>query len=189
MVARYTRKDAKAEFQLQTDCSHCFRPGVASFGSLACFAIRIYSRLANTTSSRTIRSVDKATAYLVVGVGSALGGMGRFWIAGLMGQRYGDAFPWGTILVNVTGSLAIGILAALAGTNDRLPAKLSPFAAQFFMVGVCGGYTTFSAFSLQTLKLIQAGSWPQAGANMALSVVACVVAVWIGYLLGRVVSR
>jgi len=128
-------------------------------------------------------------AYLAVGIGSALGGMGRFWIAGLIGQRCGDAFPWGTILVNVTGSLAIGVLAALAGTDDRLPAKLSPLAAQFFMAGICGGYTTFSAFSLQTLELIQAGNWPQAGANVALSVGACVVAVWIGYVLGHVASR
>jgi CrcB protein len=128
-------------------------------------------------------------AYLAVGVGSALGGMGRFWIAGLIGQRYGDVFPWGTILVNVTGSLAIGVLAALAGADGRLSPKFSPLAAQFFMVGICGGYTTFSAFSLQTLRLIQAGSWPQAGANVVLSVVACVVAVWVGYLLGHMVSR
>jgi CrcB protein len=133
--------------------------------------------------------VDKAIAYLAVGVGSALGGIGRFWIAGFIGQRYGDAFPWGTILVNVTGSLAIGILAALTESDERLHPKLSPFAAQFFMAGICGGYTTFSAFSLQTLKLIQAGSWPQAGANVALSVVACVVAVWIGYVLGQIFSR
>jgi CrcB protein len=133
--------------------------------------------------------VDKAMAYLAVGVGSALGGMGRFWISSVIGQRYGDAFPWGTILVNVTGSLAIGVLAALAGTEDRSPTKLSPFAAQFFMAGVCGGYTTFSAFSLQTLKLIQAGCWPQAGANVALSVAACAVAVWIGYVLGQAFNR
>ena len=128
-------------------------------------------------------------AYLAVGFGSALGGIGRFWIASLIGQRFGEAFPWGTLLVNVTGSLAIGVLAALAGSDNRSTPKLSPLAAQFFMAGICGGYTTFSAFSLQTLKLIQAGSWPQAGANVALSVGACVVAVWIGYVLGHVVSR
>jgi CrcB protein len=126
-------------------------------------------------------------AYLWVGLGSALGGMGRFWIAGFIGQRYGDAFPWGTILVNVTGSFAIGVLAAFTGTDGRL--KLSPSAAQFLMVGICGGYTTFSAFSLQTLKLIQAGSLPQAGANVALSVIACVVAVWAGYFIGLVFNR
>ncbi len=128
-------------------------------------------------------------AYLAVGIGSALGGVGRFWIAGLVGQRLGDAFPWGTILVNVSGSLAIGFLAALAGAEGRAHPKLSPLAAQFFMVGVCGGYTTFSSFSLQTLKLIQAGSLSQAGANIALSVIACLAAVWAGCALGQWIQQ
>lgn len=140
-------------------------------------------------SPRTIAFVDKATAYLAVAVGSALGGVGRFWIAGSIGQRFGDAFPWGTILVNVTGSLLIGFLAALTASEGRLPPKLSPLAAQFFMVGVCGGYTTFSSFSLQTLKLIQSGSLAQASANIVVSVVACLIAVWGGYALGHLVQR
>ena len=128
-------------------------------------------------------------AYLWVGLGSALGGMGRFWIAGFIGQRYGDAFPWGTILVNTSGSFAIGLLAALAGTDGGGPSRLSPSAAQFLMVGICGGYTTFSAFSLQTLKLIQAGSVTQASANIGVSVLVCLLAVWLGYLLGQAFSR
>ena len=128
-------------------------------------------------------------AYLAVGIGSAIGGMGRFWIAGFIGQRFGDVFPWGTILVNVSGSFAIGVLSALAATEARLPPKLSPFAAQFLMVGLCGGYTTFSAFSLQTMKLIQAGSVLQASANVALSVITCLLAVWAGYYLGQFFSR
>lgn len=140
-------------------------------------------------SAPTIAPVDKATAYLAVGVGSALGGMGRFWIAGAIGQRFGDAFPWGTILVNITGSLLIGLLAALAGPEGRAYPKLSPLAAQFFMVGVCGGYTTFSSFSLQTLKLLQAGSLGQAGANVVVSVVVCLIGVWAGYALGNLVQR
>ena len=128
-------------------------------------------------------------AYLAVGIGSALGGVGRFWIAGWMGQRFGDAFPWGTILVNVTGSLLIGLLAAFAGTEGRPHPKLSPLAAQFFMIGICGGYTTFSSFSLQTLKLLQAGSLVQAGANVVVSVVVCLIGVWAGYALGNLVQR
>jgi CrcB protein len=128
-------------------------------------------------------------AYLAVAIGSAVGGVGRFWLAGFIGQRFGDSFPWGTILVNVTGSFAIGVLGALAATDGRLHPKLSPLAAQFLMVGVCGGYTTFSAFSLQTLKLVQAGSVLQAAANIALSVIACMAAVWIGYLVGQAFHR
>ncbi len=138
---------------------------------------------------RRIRRVDKAMAYLAVGLGSALGGMGRFWIAGLVGQRFGDAFPWGTILVNVSGSFAIGFLAALTSSEGRLHPKLSPLAVQFFMVGICGGYTTFSSFSLQTLKLIQGGNLSQAGTNIALSVIACLAAVWAGHALGQLLQR
>jgi CrcB protein len=133
--------------------------------------------------------VDKVMAYLWVGLGSALGGMGRFWIAGFIGQRYGDTFPLGTIFVNISGSFAIGVLAAFTGADGRLQTRLSPLAGQFFMVGICGGYTTFSSFSLQTLKLIQAGSLSQASANIALSVVACMVAVWLGYLIGLAFNR
>ena len=128
-------------------------------------------------------------AYLAVGIGSALGGMGRFLIAEIIGRRFSDSFPWGTILVNISGSFAIGLLSALASSEGRLHPKLNPLAAQFFMVGICGGYTTFSSFSLQTLKLIQAGSLSQAGANIAISVVACLVAVWAGYFAGQLFNR
>jgi len=128
-------------------------------------------------------------AYLAVGIGSAIGGMGRFWIAGHFGQRLGDAFPWGTILVNITGSFAIGVLVAFTSVEGRLHPRLSPLAAQFFMVGICGGYTTFSTFSLQTLRLVQAGSWLQAGVNVGLSIFACLVAVWAGYLVGQLFNR
>jgi fluoride exporter len=128
-------------------------------------------------------------AYLAVGVGSALGGVGRFWIAGLIGQRFGETFPWGTIFVNGSGSFVIGVLAAWMAADGAGSGKLSPLAAQFFMVGVCGGYTTFSAFSLQTLKLLQTGAYGQAGANVALSLLACLVAVWLGFLAGQWVNR
>ena len=130
---------------------------------------------------------DKYLVYVWVGLGSALGGMGRFWISGLVAARFGQAFPWGTLIVNVSGSFVIGILAALARPEGRI--LISPGAQQFLMYGVLGGYTTFSSFSLQTLKLIQAGSLSQAGANIALSVIACVVAVWVGYLVGQVFNR
>ncbi len=128
-------------------------------------------------------------AYLAVGVGSALGGVGRFWIAGMIGQRFGEVFPWGTIFVNGSGSFVIGALAAWMAADGAGSAKLSPLGAQFFMVGVCGGYTTFSAFSLQTLKLLQTGAYGQAGANVALSLLACLVAVWLGFLAGQWVNR
>jgi fluoride exporter len=120
--------------------------------------------------------------YLWIALGGALGSVARFWLAGAIGQRVGEGFPWGTILVNVTGSFIIGLFATITGPDGRWLA--SPALRQFFMVGVCGGYTTFSAFSLQTLDLAREGEWLSAGANILLSVVLCLLGVLLGHLLG-----
>jgi CrcB protein len=129
--------------------------------------------------------VDKATAYLWVGLGGALGSVGRYWLAGVVAQHTSEKFPWGILLVNVSGSFAIGFLATLIGSDSRWATKHHPFIAQFLMTGICGGYTTFSAFSLLTLKLAQSDQWLQAGANIALSVIGCLVAAWLGWLAGQ----
>ncbi len=121
-------------------------------------------------------------AYLWIALGGALGSVGRYWFSGVIGRHFGETFPWGTLLVNVSGSFAIGVLAALAEPGGRR--FIGPTGRQFFMYGVCGGYTTFSSFSLQTLELIRDGDWFKAGANAAGSVVLCLVAVWLGYALG-----
>lgn len=116
--------------------------------------------------------------YLYVGLGGALGSVARFWFSALIANRYGASFPVGTLFVNVTGSFIIGIFAALSGPDGRI--IVSPAARAFFMIGVCGGYTTFSSFSLQTLSLANEGEWLRAGANILLSVFLCLVAVWLG---------
>jgi fluoride exporter len=120
--------------------------------------------------------------YLMVAVGGALGSVARFWLSDALVRKTGSGFPWGTIAVNITGSLLIGFLAALAEPGGRR--YLNPTGQLFFMYGICGGYTTFSSFSLQTLRLAQAGQWFEAAGNVLLSVVLCMVAVWLGYLLG-----
>ena len=121
-------------------------------------------------------------AYLWVAIGGALGSVGRFWLSGLVATRYGETFPWGTLAINVTGSFVIGFLAAFAAAEGRV--QLSPGFRQFFMIGVCGGYTTISSFSLQTLNLMRDREWLYAGGNVILSVVLCMIAVWLGWLLG-----
>lgn len=131
--------------------------------------------------------MDKTITYLAVGLGSALGGMGRFWIAGLIAQRWGDNFPWGTILVNISGSFLIGVFAALSLTAGH--PRWNSTTLHFLMAGFCGGYTTFSAFSLQTLKLAQSGQWTQAAGNVVISLLACLAAVWLGYVTGQAVQR
>jgi fluoride exporter len=120
-------------------------------------------------------------SYIVVMLGGALGTGARFWASGLIAERAGEFFPLGTLIVNVTGSFAIGFLAAFADPEGRF--LLSPRFREFFLVGVCGGYTTFSSFSLQTLDLIRDGDWFKAGLNTLLSFACCLAAVWLGRIL------
>jgi fluoride exporter len=126
-------------------------------------------------------SSTEFAVYLWIGLGSALGGMARYWCSVASVRLVGPAFPWGTLFINVTGSLAIGFFAALTGPDGRLLA--SPTARQFVMAGLCGGYTTFSAFSLQSLNLMRAGEWLGAGGNIFLSLVLCLLAVSLGHAL------
>jgi CrcB protein len=118
--------------------------------------------------------------YLWIAVGSALGGMARYGASMLIGNWFGQTFPWGTLLVNISGSFVIGFFATLSGPDGRL--LIGSDVRLFVLVGLCGGYTTFSAFSLQTLNLIQDGEMARAGMNIGGSVVLCLVAVWLGYV-------
>ncbi|HEX4342422.1 MAG TPA: fluoride efflux transporter CrcB [Verrucomicrobiae bacterium] len=120
-------------------------------------------------------------AYLWVALGGALGSVTRFWLNGLISAGFGETFPIGTLIINVTGSFAIGFFSTLTGTDGRWLVPIT--ARQFVMVGICGGYTTFSSFSLQTLTLAQDGQWFRAGVNIVGSVVFCLVAVWLGHVL------
>lgn len=123
-------------------------------------------------------------AYLWVALGGALGSVSRFWINGIVSEKVGATFPWGTLVINIGGSFVIGIIGAVANPEGRLDSQTRQFATQFLMIGVCGGYTTFSSFSWQTLNLVRDREWLYAGGNVLLSVVLCLVAVWLGWLLG-----
>ena len=127
-------------------------------------------------------------SYFWVAVGSMVGGMSRFWVSRVVAERVGEAFPWGTIIINISGSFLIGVFYALTQPDGRFNTSRS-FVIQFCMVGICGGYTTFSSFSLQTLNLLRDKQWLWAGGNVALSVVACMAAVWLGFILGETINR
>lgn len=114
-------------------------------------------------------------------LGGGLGSLARFGASGLVARHFGETFPWGTLLVNVSGSFIIGLFATVTSPDGRWLA--TPGFRQFFMIGICGGYTTFSSFSLQTLSLAEDGQWFKAGANALLSVVLCLVAVWLGHIV------
>ena len=120
-------------------------------------------------------------SYFWIAVGSALGGMGRYWCSGIIANAFGETFPWGTLVVNVVGSFVIGFFATLTGPQGRVAASAG--LRTFFMLGLCGGYTTFSSFSIQTLALAEEGEWFQAGANAVLSLVLCLLGVWLGHVL------
>ncbi|TDJ29850.1 MAG: fluoride efflux transporter CrcB [Gammaproteobacteria bacterium] len=125
--------------------------------------------------------------YFWIGLGSALGGMGRYWCSGVIARAFGETFPWGTIIVNASGSLIIGFLATLMSPDGRL--LVPPDARTFLMLGLCGGYTTFSSFSLQTLNLVRDGEWLWATANVLFSLTLCLAAVWLGHIGAAALSR
>jgi len=120
-------------------------------------------------------------SYIWIALGGALGTTARYWLSGVVARSVGETFPWGTLVINVTGSFVIGFFGALTGPDGRL--FVGSTARQFVMIGMCGGYTTFSSFSLQTLNLMNDGEWLQAGANIGLSVLFCMIAVWAGVVL------
>lgn len=122
-------------------------------------------------------------AWIAVATGGALGSVARFWLTGAMTALTGPRFPWGTLLINVIGSFVIGLVAGLSLTPDRV--ALHPDLRIFLMTGVCGGFTTFSAFSLQTLELIQTGDAGPALFYAVASVVLCLAGVWAGAELGH----
>jgi CrcB protein len=131
--------------------------------------------------------VETFVNYLWVGLGSALGGMARHWCSGLVARHWGETFPWGTLLVNVSGSLLIGFAATLTSPDGRVLA--GPGARTFVLLGLCGGYTTFSSFSLQTLNLAREGQWLKAGAYSVASVALCLAAVWMGHVAAAYLNR
>lgn len=119
-------------------------------------------------------------------VGGGLGSLTRWWTSGFVAERFGQTFPWGTLIVNVSGSFIIGLFATLTSPEGRFLAP--PSLRQFFRLGFCGGYTTFSSFSLQTLNLAEDGEWFRADANAVLSLVLCLLGVWLGHAIALAVN-
>jgi CrcB protein len=130
------------------------------------------------------------TQFFVIGVGGALGSMGRFGVASLVDaviRKGGPPNFLGTMLVNITGCFLIGFIFSISDTEGRF--YLTPLQRQFILIGILGGYTTFSSFTLQTLLLAQDGQWGQAAVNVLGSVVLCLVGVWLGAMLAASINQ
>ena len=122
--------------------------------------------------------------YLLAGMGGAIGSVGRVFMSNFISRFAGEEFPFGTIVVNVTGAILMGLL---AGYGESEPGKLlfSQSSRTFLMIGVMGGYTTFSSFSLQTFLLIEQGNFTGAFLNVLLSVLLCVAGICLGFMTIR----
>ena len=120
-------------------------------------------------------------SYLVVMAGGALGSAARMWMSLSCAVRFGESFPVGTLVVNALGCFVIGIFSALTGPDGVV--LTSPLIRQFVMIGILGGFTTFSSFGLQTINLMNDGEWLYAALNVVLSVVVCLAFVWLGIIL------
>ena len=125
--------------------------------------------------------------YFAVMLGGALGTAMRMALSGWLAAKFGETFPVGTILVNVSGCFIIGIFAALAGPGGIF--STSPLTQQVVMIGVLGGYTTFSSFGLQTFYFLQRGEWFRGAMNAGLSLVLCVLAVWLGHIVAMLFNQ
>ncbi len=121
---------------------------------------------------------------LLVGVGGGIGSIARYLLATwVQAVTRGNFFPWGTVAVNVSGCLVIGFLAGLQDPRNLISLN----ARLFLMIGILGGFTTFSTFGLETFNLLRAGHVPLALANVALQTLAGVLAVWGGYALSQAI--
>jgi len=122
-----------------------------------------------------------------IAIGGAIGSLLRFWLSEAAALAFGTEFPWGTVIANITGCFVIGFVATLTGPEGRVFA--GTVTRQFLIIGICGGYTTFSSFSLQTLTMLQNGDGTRAALNVAASVILCLVAVWAGHVLAAVLNQ
>lgn len=118
---------------------------------------------------------------LFIGLGGFLGSISRYMLSRLVYHSIGETFPYGTLAVNIIGCFLIGLLMSLM--NERL--FVQPNVRMFLIIGLLGGFTTFSSFSFETFELMRSGQLAAAGANIVFSIVGCVMATWCGYIIGK----
>jgi CrcB protein len=156
-------------------------------GNGFCLRSRVNRPILGANDSYRIPDFIMLTRYIMVALGGALGSVLRFFLSSYCNVQMGGIFPWGIMIVNITGSFAIGFIFTLTQPDGRWFAN--PATRDFLMIGICGGYTTFSSFSLNTLNLARDGEWLRAGGNIVGSVVFCLVAVWLGHVAAATINQ
>jgi CrcB protein len=121
------------------------------------------------------------TKYLMVGIGGFFGSIIRFWLGGVVGNRLGTRFPYGTFVINITGSFLVGLMITLLAER----AHWNPNLRYLIPIGFIGGYTTFSAFAYETFQSAQSGQFFIAALNVSLSIVLGFLGVWSGVIVAR----
>lgn len=124
-----------------------------------------------------------ASRYLLVAAGGALGSVARYWVGGWAPRLFGQAFPYGTLIVNLLGSFLISLVMGVALNSGTV----SPNLRIFLTIGILGGFTTYSSFNYETLALLEQRLWLSGMLNLALTVVGCLVAGLLGLVLARLV--
>lgn len=119
---------------------------------------------------------------ILIFIGAGIGGICRYWISNAVYFLLGRQFPWGTLVVNVTGCFLMGLLFVL--TLERFDGSAPQFRA-LLLIGLLGGYTTFSSFSMETISLLESGDWTGGLINVIFSTAGCLAATWIGVMTGR----
>ena len=122
--------------------------------------------------------------YLIIGIGGFIGSIARFWLGTYVGDRMGTRFPYGTFIINLSGSFLIGLIVTVLAAKTHW----SPNWRYLIPIGFIGAYTTFSTFEYETFHSVQDGELLMAGLNVILSVVIGFIAVWLGVITGRTIS-
>ena len=143
--------------------------------------LRVTGRTSRRTEARN--RYARGMTVLLVGAGGFAGAISRYLVDGVVSDRTGGGFPWGTLVVNVSGTFLLGLLFAMTAERAILPAEIrAPL-----MIGFIGAYTTFSTYLLESWRLLEDGAWPAALANVGGSIVLGLLAVTVGILIGRAI--
>jgi CrcB protein len=121
--------------------------------------------------------------YLIVSLGAAIGGALRYWLSNLSYKFFPVTFPYGTLAVNIIGSFLLGLIIFIFDEKELISSQLKIFLT----IGLCGGFTTFSTFSLETFYLIKDSEYLLAAANIILSTMLCIAGVFLAYIVSKII--